>query len=1286
MSAFVNLSLKILGKDEVFTFDDIVDSANVTILLGAPGCGKSTLLKHFADQKSSVAKYLRIQQFLNVEEKFSNIEYILLDGFDELKSRNGDSSEYIYKIAVKINHVHEICPNVKFVLSCREIDWYGDDTTALQEDCNVGTVSIFYIQPLDYRQKFQLVEQLIDDEHCRNEFWQLSNSYDIIDNPQILTMFVDAYLTNPQNILRTKRDVYERFVRSAKEQNRVHKNSIDYALSEDEIFRYGGYLAYCSLFSGNNDLNDDFLENVADTNLYPLSKLKLITESKLFRDSRELCFAHRTIAEFLCAHFLFHEKCQKDLFPLKRVAGLLLAKSGKKVLAEYRGVYAWLCSFSQDEELIGCDPYGQFLYGDNSIYSTEMKVMVLSAIRSYAEKNPYFMHHGRIFNLDSFYDQNLDSFLVKEYRECWNKPNHYLFLLGDLIGCSKNPDEEIKLLAVDVLRKEKLETYFKKQFIPLLRNAIGTLKKLLQEIESGKIEDKKNDLLDSVLFELYPSEITPSELVDHLKKYKANKELFSHYRYLDKEIPYVERKLLVQDLYDNFSYGLHHDSSFYYEAKHFVNQFFEIALKNESPRNFLEILLCFNEKELSFTESSWTETERLFASVNEYARISLYEEYLKLIVPKSDEEERSCWVTECNLRYYIDCILPKNNLDILQSKMISSLPEISNLTLLRHIYSGMRSRKELAENAKDKCSKLALKYDIDGLWKNYIAESPEMRKLREQQEKRERERQKRIQKSIEENEAEFKKLTIEERKNAWNYFFHVASYFLRREAFEENAVALHENTYNEILYLIKEKIFVLDESQFKDELLLETLVEKHLGSHTNFTEFVCASLLLNNENMYEEIAQKSYADYLYITALSYKGIVNFKKIGYLEWFEKSHNGTAFDILWKFVDSILKKGLSDKYAEVKSILENLFKQIPEENRLKRIQELYLYRLNTDVEKSCKNIIDQIVEQFAFEISPLDYDGLIGFSESTDSKITLLKKFNESMYPSFDFNESIALFELLKPNHDLSSLNSDGRFRVAYIFLNSFNSDELLDHPSGFQTKRDNCAWFVDHSLFNQMDDDIWLDVVNRLLIEHQDDYWTNRLKNKQFELQEKLYGEENPVFSLEKVKSFVFNKGYTSSKDFWLDLVDKIDFIKNDIEHNQINQKRIFWGKNNDPKIENDCRDIILVRLNDLYKSVLNATREVYVANDKRVDINIKCRQDESFVTQVECKRDDNAELFDGIKKQLIEQYLYKNVVEYGIYLVFCFKKDPKVLEGMLIDKIPQGFEEKIKIICIDLRK
>lgn len=72
--------------------------------------------------------------------------------------------------------------------------------------------------------------------------------------------------------------------------------------------------------------------------------------------------------------------------------------------------------------------------------------------------------------------------------------------------------------------------------------------------------------------------------------------------------------------------------------------------------------------------------------------------------------------------------------------------------------------------------------------------------------------------------------------------------------------------------------------------------------------------------------------------------------------------------------------------------------------------------------------------------------------------------------------------------------------------------------------------------------------------------------------------------------------------------------------------------------------------------------------------------------QIECKKDENRQIKTGIADQLVEKYLNKENVNYGVYLVFNFKKDdPEAMLKELVTTIPQDYENKIDVKYIDLR-
>ena len=163
---------------------------------------------------------------------------------------------------------------------------------------------------------------------------------------------------------------------------------------------------------------------------------------------------------------------------------------------------------------------------------------------------------------------------------------------------------------------------------------------------------------------------------------------------------------------------------------------------------------------------------------------------------------------------------------------------------------------------------------------------------------------------------------------------------------------------------------------------------------------------------------------------------------------------------------------------------------------------------------------------------------------------------------------------------------------------------------------------------------------------------------------------------------------TSYKDFFDDVYKKIKQLRIEIEDNRHNDKASFYRDKElkEKRTEDECRDEIVRRLKDKYQKDINIEREKHEANN-RVDINIKSRKNQNWEIQIECKRDDNQEIYTAIENQLIKKYL-SSKVKYGIYLIFYFgdKKNKEKFMLKVEESIPNDYKDNIKIICIDLRK
>lgn len=162
----------------------------------------------------------------------------------------------------------------------------------------------------------------------------------------------------------------------------------------------------------------------------------------------------------------------------------------------------------------------------------------------------------------------------------------------------------------------------------------------------------------------------------------------------------------------------------------------------------------------------------------------------------------------------------------------------------------------------------------------------------------------------------------------------------------------------------------------------------------------------------------------------------------------------------------------------------------------------------------------------------------------------------------------------------------------------------------------------------------------------------------------------------------------SIQDFYEDICEKLQVLKVEIEDNRNRDLELFYRDKSleEKKTEDECRNAIVMRLNDRYGNDIENTREKQEGNN-RVDINIRSKQNLEWEVQVECKRNDNPSIETAIENQLIYKY-FSSKVKYGIYLIFYFgdKKNKEKFLNKVEESLPKEYKDNIKIICIDLTK
>ena len=150
---YIDLNLKKhnqQGDDRLYLLVEVIQDNKLIVLLGAPGSGKTSILKKYQSENNNV-EIFSIKEFIKLDFKpDKNTHTLLLDGLDEYRSIETDKTFVVNELAHKIKKLDDA---IKVVISCREMDWYGEtDRVALKDEID-KELELYNIMPLDEEQK-----------------------------------------------------------------------------------------------------------------------------------------------------------------------------------------------------------------------------------------------------------------------------------------------------------------------------------------------------------------------------------------------------------------------------------------------------------------------------------------------------------------------------------------------------------------------------------------------------------------------------------------------------------------------------------------------------------------------------------------------------------------------------------------------------------------------------------------------------------------------------------------------------------------------------------------------------------------------------------------------------------------------------------------------------------------------------------------------------------------------------------------------------------------------------
>src|SRR5574344_1748591 len=1095
---YVNLTLT--DGQTYFSIEQVISDNRNVVLLGVPGSGKTILLKHFQKEHERECELVQVKQFIkmpvNIKDRTKDF---LLDGFDELRCAATEKESKIYDIVPKLMEIEKKCHTL---ISCREMDWYGDNDDSALEKYLSYPVKKAYVSPLSRDQKNLFADKYLDDSKKATDFQTkiLNNReyQEILNVPQTLVMLLDLFKEHSDTFPTRKIKLYEEYVRLSLEKKKTNLREGTYNLSEGDVFKYAGYIAYFYMISDLNDIEYGNLLQISDNPDYKFESLKLVVELNLFENKGHSNFIHRTIAEYLCAHFLYNQKILKENWSEDRVLELLVSKNGK-IPSELRGVYAWFSSMTESKKCFSIDPYGQFLYGDNSLFEIASKMEVVKAIGCYANQvKPYFIHFGDAYRKEEFYEPELDSFLIEEYREGLKSKNNYLLFLGLIMTSAKEPTSAILEFSKEIVAKRDLEFHFKEMFIEYLASDVAYLQERLKEIIDGKVNDPEDEFLDTILSILYPKIILPSKITEYLKKYKEHDCYRNQFAYLSKkEISLDELSSLVECFYNDKSLKLDDKYDLLDAVESVIGNYFLKILRSQPPETFLQKLFFLAQNNFTLTNGAWYYKIKDLQNVDEEIKGQLYLNYLINTTVKNVNDKNDVYYSRKRyLNSFVSTILPRNHIDILKKILNTDKTADFKLEILFEMYTRLRSNAKTSDDADENVSEIASEYGLLDRFKKGISYTPsqEIVEMMKKNEERVSERKRKTQEMVDANKITLNSMSQDKKENLWQWLIKCAIFYLYSSETEvEDRLGLCLENYREMLQILKSKLSQDPQKRVYYEYTnIQSLANDAPSAVRNVDCFYYAILCLNGPEDYEKIDDNRFLEYLYLISVQENNVANSKKAEFMNWFEEKRIDDAIRIIQDFI-------------------------------LMFFGEKFYTFTKKEMLKS-EEIVNNLMRTFDFQLDVELLKSLELKGNLAAMRDSLVKFIN--MDVSINKNDTRNLIEMLDFRwHSFSLKSIICEYHSFFIesMMSYFDSENLMAFHSGVQSRTDEAAFYVNNVMLNQLEGIEGKKLLNGLLEKSQSKLWKPRLKTRIEEIDEILTDSLKTKITIDDAKELILQK-------------------------------------------------------------------------------------------------------------------------------------------------------------------
>ena len=511
------------------------------VLLGEPGLGKSTAFETEA-QRGRAPDPIPARRFMNRDLESHpawRAGPLFIDGLDEVRVGGADPRSPLDKILARLERLG----NPPFRLSCRTGSWLeSGDQRELSSLPGGEPIRVLQLNPLCREGVRQIVSPRRDDanafigeafEHGMDPFlW----------NPQLLGVLLDS--VGAAGWPDSPTEAFGRACRElARERNPEHRDARRGIArpSREAVLSAAGELSALMLIAGKGGWT---ATDTADPDIFSLDEVEAenrdtllaALESGLFRGSAAFRTpTHRLLAEFLGARFLDGRIRAHEGVTARRALSLLMGHDAIP-LPDLRGLSAWLAAFNSDARgpLVQADPVAVAFDGDASGFTSAERRELFEHLENSIELGRVWPSAVALGALAGGRGRSALWRLTSSPQPSNARQNLVWLLLSGVSGSPRRsgaenrsaPDAETKAdrqALEEILRDSKWRADVRCRalvaFDRVLRDdpaRSSTMRSLLAEVKDGSVSDDANRLLGTLLDRLYPKELPPAQIWEHL--------------------------------------------------------------------------------------------------------------------------------------------------------------------------------------------------------------------------------------------------------------------------------------------------------------------------------------------------------------------------------------------------------------------------------------------------------------------------------------------------------------------------------------------------------------------------------------------------------------------------------------------------------------------------------------------------------------------------------------------------------------------------------------------------